>query len=68
MNKFKLLYLNTCITILVVVLFLRTFATSLDPKKNVRLCMYSVLATNIVLVFAKRQGGSKVREMGDKIQ
>ena len=34
--------------------------------KNVRLCICSVLATNIV--FGKRQGGSKAREKGDKIQ
>ena len=37
-------------------------------KKNVRLCLYSVLATNMVLVFAKPLGGSKTKEMGDEIQ
>lgn len=33
-----------------------------------RLCLYSVLATNMVLVFAKPLGGSKTKEMGDEIQ
>ena len=34
--------------------------------KNERLCICIVLATNIV--FGKQQGGSKAREIGDKIQ
>ena len=33
-----------------------------------RLCLYTVLATNTVLVFAKPRGGSKTKEMGDEIQ
>ena len=32
------------------------------------LCMYTVSATRKVLVFAKQRGGSKAREIGDKIQ
>ena len=33
-----------------------------------RLCLYTVLATNTVLVFAKPRGGSKTKEMGDETQ
>ena len=35
-------------------------------RKNVRLCIYSVLATNIA--FGKRLHESKAREIGDNIQ
>ena len=36
--------------------------------KNMILCIYNVLATNIALAFVKQRDGSKAREMGDKIQ
>ena len=32
------------------------------------LCIYTASATKKVLVFAKQQGRSKAREIGDKIQ
>ena len=64
MNKFTLLCLNTYANILVV--FKEHPLTLWTQEKNVRLCICSVLATN--LVFGKQWSGSKAREIGDKIQ
>ena len=65
MNNFKLLYLNKYANILVV-FFKEHPLTPWTQGKNVRLWICSNLATNIV--FGKRRGGSKAREIGDKIQ
>ena len=50
MNKFKLLYLNTYITILIVDLFLRTSVTSFDSRKKrevVHIQRFSYQATQL---------------------
>ena len=60
------MYLNTYTNVLLVGHSKEHPLNLWTQGKNVRLCIYSVLATNIV--FGKPRRGGKAREIGHKIQ